>query len=96
MTYEELDNYIAERKNEGLAKIEITLEGTEDSEQFYVVKTKETFVFADEEDADSIINDARQKPGFAGCDKKYKAGKINKAGECVKPETYTAVVKLNH
>ena len=96
MRYEELDNYIAERKNEGLAKIEITLEGVEDSDQFYVVKTKETFIFGEEEDADNIINDARQKPGFAGCDKKYKAGKINKAGEIVKPETYTAVVKLNH
>lgn len=95
MRYEELDNYIAERKQEGLAKIEITLEGAEDGD-FYVVKTKETFIFGEEEDADAIINNARTKSGFAGCDKKYKAGKINKAGEIVKPETYTAVVKLNH
>ena len=96
MRYEELDNYIENRKEKGLTKIEITLESDVDSDQFYVVKTKETFVYGDEESADELINEARQDSGFAGCDKKYKAGKINKAGECVKPETYSAVVKLNH
>lgn len=96
MKYEELDNYIEERKEKDLTKIEITLESDVETGQFYVVKTKETFVYGDEESADEIINEARQKPGFAGCDKKYKAGKVNKAGEMVKPETYTAIVKLNH
>ena len=43
------------------------------------------------------INEARQLPGFAGCDKKFKAGKVSKkTGEEISPDTYTAVVKLNH
>ena len=96
MRYAELDSYINDKLEQGLSKIEVTLEGSEETDGLYVIKTKETFVFGEEEEADNIIDAARQNPGFAGCDKKYKAGKINKAGEIVKPETYTAVIKLNH
>ena len=78
-----------------------SLEGftIEDDEEmsggFYVVKTKETYVFEDEADADVKVDAARRDPGFAGVEKKYKAGKMNKAGDVVRPETWTVVVKLN-
>ena len=47
-------------------------------------------------EADEIINDRRQIDGFEAASKKFKAGKMNKAGEVVKPDTWTVVIKLNH
>lgn len=99
MTLQDLNNYIADREMEGLTKIEVTLELDPElaSAEYYVTKTKETYIYGDEEDADMKIDAARQTPGFAGCDKKFKAGKISKkTGEELTPDTYTVVVKLAH
>ena len=34
--------------------------------------------------------------GFASAVKAFKAGKMNKAGEVVRPETWQVTIKLNH
>jgi hypothetical protein len=94
MKYTDIKDYIDGLEN--LRKIEITIEDDEETTgNFYVVKTKETFVYEDETDADVKVDTARRDLGFAGVEKKYKQGKMNKAGEVVKPETWTVVVKLN-
>ena len=94
MKYTDIKDYVDSLEN--LRKIEFTIEDDEEmSGGFYVVKTKETYVFEDEADADVKVDDARRDPGFAGVEKKYKAGKMNKAGDVVRPETWTVVVKLN-
>ena len=94
MLLRDINEYVNGR-NENLTKFSVDTE-TDDNYNLFVVKTKETYVFADEYDDDKLINDARQDPGFAGCDKKYKAGKMNKAGAVVKPETWTVTIKLTH
>ena len=81
--------------NPCLAKLSIETEVDETSRTI-VVATKETYIFEDEEDADRIINEARQYPGFMEAKKKFKQGKINKNGEIVKPDTYSVVIKLGH
>lgn len=94
MKYTDIKDYIDGLNN--LRKIEITVEDDEEmTGSFYITKTKETYVFEDEVDADEKVDEARRNPGFAGVDKKFKQGKVNKAGEVVKPETWTVVVKLN-
>lgn len=94
MKYTDIKDYIENLDN--LRKIEITIEDDEEmSGSFYVTKTKETYVFEDEHDADVKVDSVRQDLGFAGVEKKYKAGKMNKAGEVTKPETWVVVAKLN-
>lgn len=94
MRYTEIKDYVDSL--EKLRKIEFTIEDDEEmSGGFYVVKTKETYVFEDEADADRKVDSVRQDPGFAGVDKTYKAGKMNKAGEVTKAETWVVKVKLN-
>lgn len=93
MKLTELNNYVENLDN--LTKIEATVELNEFG-NFYVMKTKETYVYEDEDLADNKVDYARQHSGFAGVEKKFKQGKMNKAGEIVKPETWTVVVKLNH
>ena len=94
MTINEIKDYIEAKP--ALTKIEITTEQCEDATYFMVTKTKETYVFDNEEDADNLINKLRQYPNFIGVEKKYKKGKMNKAGEIVKPETWNVIAKLNH
>lgn len=93
MRFDELTAYA-----EGLANLtKIECKAEDDTVGHLVVtETKETYVYDDERDADEKINDARQNPLFAAATKKYKAGKMNKAGELVRPETWTVVIKLNH
>lgn len=93
MKLSEINSYVETKTN--LTKIEVTTEVDEYATGFYVVKTKETYVYESEDDADAKINEVRQNPLFVGAEKKYKAGKMNKAGEVTKPETWTVVVKLN-
>ena len=95
MVLNEVEQYVKNREREGLTKIEFVLEQDETASGFDVIKTKETYVFEDEADADVKVDAARRDPGFAGVEKKYKAGKMNKAGDVVRPETWTVVVKLN-
>lgn len=94
MKSENIEEYVQARRSEGLTKIDISLED-DTCGHYVVIKTKETYVFEDEESADRKVDELRQDPGFAGVDKKYKAGKINKAGEITKPETWSVVGKLN-
>ena len=94
MRYEHIKEYIDSLQN--LRKIEFTVEDDEEmSGSFYVTKTKETYVYEDESDADAKVDAVRRDVGFAGVEKKYKAGKMNKAGEVTKPETWVVVAKLN-
>ena len=93
MKYTDIVKYIDESE-ENLDTIELKIKKAEDG-QFYVVKTKETFIYEDESDADARVDGTRKDFGFAGVEKKYKQGKVNKAGEVTKPEIWTVVAKLN-
>ena len=94
MRIEDIKEYVDARP--ALTKIEVTTELSADVTYFIVTKTKETYVFEDESEADKMVDDVRRNPGFLGVDKKYKAGKMNKAGDVVKPETRTVVAKIGH
>ena len=94
MRIEDIKEYVDARP--ALTKIEVTSEIDEFNNGFNVTKTKETYVFEDESEADRMVDDVRRNPGFLGVDKKYKAGKMNKAGDVVKPETRTVVAKIGH
>ncbi|MDY4728661.1 MAG: hypothetical protein SPC26_00770 [Lactobacillus amylovorus] len=94
MRIEDIKEYVDARP--ALTKIEVTTELGADVTYFIVTKTKETYVFEDESEADRMVDDVRRNPGFLGVDKKYKAGKMNKAGDVVKSETRTVVAKIGH
>ena len=93
MFLKDLENYINSQPN--LKKIDPSLEYSEDHEEFFVTKTKETYIFVDEVDADTKVDAVRRDVGFAGVEKKFKAGKMNKSGEVVRPDMWIVVVKLN-
>ena len=94
MRIEDIKAYVDARP--ALTKIEVTSEIDEFNNSFNVTKTKETYVFEDESDADKMVDELRLNPNFLGVEKKYKAGKMNKSGDLVKPETRTVVGKLAH
>lgn len=97
MRISDLDSYVKSLSNEGLTKIEVKSSFNPDGgEDFYIDETKETFVYATEDEADAKVDEVRQNSGFKSAEKKFKQGKVNKAGEVVKPDTYTVVVKLLH
>jgi hypothetical protein len=99
MQLQELQNYVSERNKEGLVKIEVSMEVEQElmNDTYYITKTKESYVYGSEQEADAKIDAVRQLIGFAGCDKKFKPGKVSKkTGEEISPDTYTVVVKLNH
>ena len=99
MQLRDLQNYIEARNAEGLTKIAVTLEldAETTSDIYYVVKTKETYIYGDEQEADEKIDNARQLSGFEAAKKKFKAGKVSKkSGEELTPDTYTVVIDLNH
>lgn len=95
MILSDVERYVEQREKEGLTKIEFTLEHTETISGFDVTKTKETYTFYGEDEADAKVDEIRQDPKFAGVDKKFKQGKANKAGEITRPDTYTVVGKFN-
>ena len=68
----DIESYVNSLKN--LTSIEIKIEEDEEVVGFRVVKTKETYVFEDEADADVKVDAARRDPGFAGVEKKYNKG----------------------
>lgn len=96
MTLNDLKVYLENLQNEGLTKAEIKTSLPVDGNALYVDETKETFIFATEEEADAKIDDVRQSNGFKSAEKTFKAGKMNKAGELVKPDTWKVVIKLLH
>lgn len=94
MYIDQVKDYMDERPN--LTKIEITTEMVPDVNVFVVTKTKETYVFEDEQSADEKVDDVRKNPNFESAKKTYKAGKLNKAGEVIKPETWTVIAVIKH
>ena len=94
MRIEDIKEYVDARP--ALTKIEVTTELGVDVTYFMVTKTKETYVFEDESEADKMVDEIRRNPNFLGVEKKYKAGKMNKSGDLVKPETRTVIGKLAH
>ena len=43
-----------------------------------------------------MVDNVRCDPQFIGVEKKFKRGKVNKAGDVVKPDTWIVVAKLAH
>ena len=93
MKVSEIQNYIDNAEN--LRKMDLKTEYSDDDGNFYVVETKETYEFADEVDADRKIDEMHQDPGFKAAEKKFKAGKVNKAGEEIRPDVWFAIIKIN-
>lgn len=89
----DIESYVNSLKN--LTSIEIKIEEDEEVVGFRVVKTKETYVFEDEDEALAKVDAVRQDVGFVGVDKKFKQGKVNKSGEEIRPDTWVVVAKLN-
>ena len=85
--------YVQEQKENGLIKFDATTE-IDEYGNFNVVKSKCTYSVETETEADALINDFRKQDEFVGCDKKYKQGKMNKAGEVVRPDQYLVVIKV--
>lgn len=97
MEYRDITAYIDNRAQKGLVKISVDFEDVDnDGSNLFVIKTKETYHFEEEKDADAFIDIMRQENGFVGITKKFKAGKINKAGEMVRPDLFIVTVTLNH
>lgn len=94
MYIDQVKDYMDERPN--LTKIEITTEMVPDVNVFVVTKTKETYIFEDEQSADEKVDEVRKNPNFESAKKTYKAGKLNKAGEVIKPETWTVIAVIKH
>lgn len=94
MKLQDLLTYI-EELGENLMEITPKIKRDEDTGGFYVTITSEKFIYEDEHGADEKIDEVRRNPGFASSSKAYKAGKMNKAGEVTKPETYVVKVKIN-
>lgn len=94
MRIEDIASYADSKPD--LVKIEFAVEKIDGSNYFTVVKTKETYNFATEEEQEAMVDSVRQSPFFASVEKKYKAGKVNKAGEQVKPEIWSVIAKFNY
>ena len=94
MTIEQLGTY-KDGLGDNLIKFEMKAE-CDEMAHFYVTSTKEVYSYEDEGAADDKINEARMYSGFASAVKAFKAGKMNKAGEVVRPETWQVNIKLNH
>lgn len=92
MRLEDLLTYITDENHSELTKGTVEFELGEDG-TFYITKTKETFTFYDEADADHKITVCRTEPVFAGCDKTFKAGKVNKNGEVTREDEWKVVIK---
>ena len=93
MSIDEIKNYVDARPE--LTKIEITAE-LGDVTYFLVTKTKETYVFEDEAEADKKVDEIRRNANFESAKKTYKAGKMNRSGDITKPETWTVVGVIRH
>ena len=94
MTVEQLGTY-TDGLGKDLKKFEIKSERDEMG-HLYIISTKEVYSYEDEGAADDKINEARMNSGFASAVKAFKAGKMNKAGEVVRPEPWQVTIKLNH
>lgn len=89
----ELPDFISEAARNGLTKI--TVDILVDGDYHTVDKTKETYVFYDEDQANDKVDEIRGTSGFIGVELKEKEAKLNKDGEETKPATYTVVAKVH-
>lgn len=97
MKLDTLLTYIEQCAKDGLVKATIEIDSTGDYDGvFYVTKTKETYSYDGEGKADDKIDEVKDNPGFSGVDKKFKAGKTNKAGEIVRADEYQVIAKISH
>ena len=96
MKLNDLQHYILAAEKEGLLKIETKIEYDAETGAYYVVKTKETYAYGLEDEADEKIDNVRIDPGFVGAEKKFKAGKVSKkTGEELSPDTWFVIIKMN-
>lgn len=99
MQLQELQNYVSERNKEGLVKIEVSMEVEQElmNDTYYITKTKETYVYGSEAEADTKIDNVRQLNGFESAKKTFKAGKVSKkTGEEISPDTYIVVIVIKN
>ena len=94
MRIEDIQDYVNARP--ALTKLEVTTELGTDVSYFLVTKTKETYVFEDETDADAMVDEIRRNPLFESAKKTYKPGKTNRMGDITKPETWTVIGVIKH
>ena len=94
MRIEDIKEYVDARP--ALTKIEVVTELGADVTYFLVTKTKETYVFEDESDADKMVDEIRRDPQFIGVEKKFKKGKVNKAGTVLEGDRCIVIDKLAH
>lgn len=60
---------------------------------YFLTKSKETYLYETESEADEKINDARQANGFESAKKTFKAGKISKkTGDILVPDYWKVVI----
>lgn len=93
MELSELDNYMADRRNEGLTKLSADIVANGDEK--FVVKLKEVYEIDNEGDADKLIEGATHNETCVGHDKKFKQGKVNKQGEEIRPDVFVVTLKYN-
>ena len=97
MKLDDLIVYVKQAQADGLVKATIEIDSTGGYDGvFYVTKTKETYSYDAEGPADDKIDEVKDNPGFAGVDKKFKQGKVNKAGEIVRADEYQVIAKITH
>jgi hypothetical protein len=94
MRIEDIQDYVNARP--ALTKLEVTTELGTDVTYFLVTKTKETYVFEDETEADAMVDEIRRNANFESAKKTYKAGKMSRSGEVTRPETWTVVGVIRH
>lgn len=96
MTVNDLNKYIADCTSKGMVKIDLTVDTLSgDSDNQYVIKTKETYHVLTEGEADQLIEDATQDRACAGHTKKFKQGKADKNGNMTRPDMYIVEIKYN-
>lgn len=96
MTLEDFNSYVVSR-GDSLVTIEPKFECGETVGTFYLVRSKETYIYGDEEEADAKINEARQLAGFESAKKTFKEGKVSKkTGEQISDDEWKVVVVIKY
>jgi len=96
MTVNDLNKYITDCTTKGMVKINLDVDtSSQDSDNLYVVRTKETYNVLTEGEADKLIEDATQDRNCVGHTKKFKQGKADKNGNMARPDMYIVEIKYN-
>lgn len=94
MKFTDLNTYANQIMDRGLIELIPDIKFSLDFNDWFVVQTKETYSLATEDEANDLINEIRQQIGFKACDKKFKAGKVNKEGEEIRPDAWIVKATL--